>query len=433
MNKRILIIMPRWSERSLWGVMGIKFPYLSLTTLAALTPPDIEVRIMDENVEAIDFDSRPDLVAVSLMTPLAPRGYEIADQFRIRGVPVVVGGVHATMMPEEAEEHADAVVIGEGEILWPEVVADFIRGELKKYYLTDCRVPLASLPWPRRDLLRRGAYLFQNTLQTTRGCPNDCDFCSVTTFYGNTYRFRPVDEVLREIGALKGNLIFFVDDNIIGSRTYAQELFEGLKPLKKRWVSQATLNISREKKLLTLARDSGCLGLFVGFESLTQEILNDLGKSFYRVAQYETAIRRLHDHGIGIQGSFIFGNDHDPPDVFSRVVRFCNQNRLEAVLFSLLTPYPGTRIFHQLLKENRILHFDWEKYDMNHVVFRPRGMEPEALEKGFFEAYKKVYSGFSLMLRLFNSGKSLFLFGPMNLSMRRAWKRIRRREGLDCS
>jgi radical SAM superfamily enzyme YgiQ (UPF0313 family) len=433
MSRKILIIMPRWSEKSLWGVMGIKFPYLSLTTLAALTPPDIEVRIMDENVETIDFDSRPDLVGVSLLTPLAPRGYEIADQFRSRGVPVVVGGVHATMMPEEAEEHADAVVIGEGEILWPELLADFKKGELKKYYLTDRRAPLNSLPLPRRDLLRRGAYLFQNTLQTTRGCPNDCDFCSVTTFYGNTYRFRPVAEVLKEIGALKGNLIFFVDDNIIGSRTYAQELFEGLKPLKKRWVSQATLNISREEKLLTLARDSGCLGLFVGFESLSQEILNGLGKPFYRVAQYETAIRRLHDHGIGIQGSFIFGNDNDPPDVFSRVVRFCNRNRLEAVLFSLLTPFPGTRIFHQLLKENRILHFDWEKYDMNHVVFQPQGMEPEALERGFFEAYKKVYSSASLLKRLFKPGKSLFLFGPMNLSMRRAWKKIRRREGMDGS
>ena len=286
---------------------------------------------------------------------------------------------------------------------------------------------------PRRDLLRRGAYLFQNTLQTTRGCPNDCDFCSVTTFYGNTYRFRPVAEVLQEIGALKGNLIFFVDDNIIGSRTYAEELFEGLKPLKKRWVSQATLNISREEKLLTLARDSGCLGLFVGFESLSQEILNDLGKPFYRVAQFETAIRRLHDYGIGIQGSFIFGNDNDPPDVFSRVVRFCNRNRLEAVLFSLLTPFPGTRIFHQLLKENRILHFDWEKYDMNHVVFRPLGMEPEALEKGFFEAYKSVYSSSSLMKRLFKPSRSLFLFGPMNLSMRRAWNKLRRREGMDRS
>ena len=433
MSRKVLFIMPRWSEKSLWGVMGIKFPYLSLTTLAALTPPEMEVQIMDENVEAIDFDSRPDLVAVSLMTPLAPRGYEIADQFRNRGIPVVVGGVHATMMPEEAEEHADAVVIGEGEILWPEVVADFINGELKKYYLTDRRTPLNAMALPRRDLLRRGAYLFQNTLQTTRGCPNDCDFCSVTTFYGNTYRFRPVADVLQEIRALKGNLIFFVDDNIIGSRTYAQELFEGLKPLKKRWVSQATLNISREKKMLTLARDSGCLGLFVGFESLSQEILNDLGKPFYRVAQYETAIRRLHDYGIGIQGSFIFGNDNDPPDVFSRVVRFCIQNRLEAVLFSLLTPFPGTRIFHQLLKENRILHFDWEKYDMNHVVFRPQGMEPEALEKGFFEAYRKVYSSTSLLKRLFKSGRSLFLFGPMNVSMRRAWKKIRGREGLDSS
>jgi len=353
MSRKILIIMPRWSEKSLWGVMGVRFPYLSLTTLAALTPPDMEVRIIDENVEAIDFDSRPDLVGISLLTPLAPRGYEIADQFRLRGVPVVVGGVHATMMPEEAEEHADAVVIGEGEILWPEVVADFIQGGLKKYYLTDRRAPLNALPLPRRDLLRQGAYLFQNTLQTTRGCPNDCDFCSVTTFYGNTYRFRPVAEVLQEIGGLKGNLLFFVDDNIIGSRAYARELFEGLKPLKKRWVSQATLNISREKELLTLARDSGCLGLFVGFESLTQEILNDLGKPFYRVAQYETAIRRLHDHGIGIQGSFIFGNDQDPPDVFSRVVRFCDQNRLEAVLFSLLPPFRGAGFFHHWLQRNQ--------------------------------------------------------------------------------
>ena len=428
MAKKVFIIMPRWSDKSLWGVMGIKFPYLSLTTLAALTPQELEVRIIDENVEAVDFDSRPDLVAISLLTPLALRGYEIADRFRSRGVPVVVGGVHATMMPEEARQHADAVVIGEGEFLWPEVVADFLKGGLQPYYRTDRRAPLNALPLPRRDLLHRGAYLFQNTLQTTRGCPNDCDFCSVTSFYGNTYRFRPVAEVLQEIGTLKGNLIFFVDDNIIGSKTYARELFEGLKPLKKRWVSQATLHIAREEQLLTLARDSGCLGLFVGFESLNQEILNDLGKPFYRVAQYETAIRRFQEQGIGIQGSFIFGHDHDPPDVFSRVVRFCNRNRLEAVLFSLLTPFPGTRVFQRLLQENRILHFDWEKYDMNHVVFRPKGMEPEALEKGFFEAYKSVYSGYSLMKRLLKPGRSLLLFGPMNLSMRRAWKRILNRE-----
>ena len=423
------MIMPRWPEASLWGLMGIKFPYLSLTTLAALTPPAIKVRIQDENVGPIDFQSLPDLAAISLMTPLATRGYALADQFRARGVPVVLGGVHATMMPEEAREHADAVVIGEGEFLWPAVLEDFSAGKLKPVYRTDRLVPLAALPLPRRELLKRGAYLFQNTIQTTRGCPNDCDFCSVTTFYGNTYRFRPVTEVLKEIETLKGRLIFFVDDNIIGHKNYAQELFAGLIPMKRRWVSQATLSLTRDERLLTLAKDSGCWGLFVGFESLSQEILNGLGKTFYKVNQYETAIRILHDLGIGIQGSFIFGHDEDPPDVFPRVIDFCHRNRMEAVLFSLLTPFPGTRIFQRLLRENRILHFNWEKYDMNHVVFRPRQMTPEMLEKGFLAAYEKVYSAASLAKRLLKANKSLMLFGPMNLSMRRAWKKIIQREG----
>jgi radical SAM superfamily enzyme YgiQ (UPF0313 family) len=422
--KKVCLIMPRWPENSLWGRIGIKFPYLSLTTLAALTPPSWEVRILDENVEAIDFQDLPDLAAVSLMTPLAPRGYAIADQFRARGVPVVLGGVHATMMPEEAKKHAEAVAVGEGETLWPAVLEDFSTGTLKPFYRPDRLIPMQGLARPRRELLKQGAYLFQNTLQTTRGCPNDCDFCSVTTFYGNTYRFRPVAEVLQEIETLKGRLLFFVDDNIIGHKSYARELFQGLIPLKRRWVSQATLSLTRDDELLTLARDSGCLGLFVGFESLSQEILDDLGKPFYKVSQYETAIRILHDQGIGIQGSFIFGHDDDPPDVFSRVVRFCERNRMDAVLFSLLTPFPGTRIFEQMLREDRILHFDWEKYDMNHVVFKPRHLAPEALERGFLEAYEKVYGGASLVRRLFKANRSLLLFGPLNLSMRRAWKKI---------
>jgi radical SAM superfamily enzyme YgiQ (UPF0313 family) len=423
-DKKIYLIMPRWPENSLWGCMGIKFPYLALTTLAALTPPGMEVRILDENVEATDFEDLPDLAAISLMTPLAPRGYAIADRFRSRGVPVVLGGVHATMLPEEAKGHADAVAVGEGELIWPALLGDFYSGFLKPFYRADRLVSLRNLAPPRRELLKRGAYLFQNTLQTTRGCPNDCDFCSVTTFYGNTYRFRPVPEVLQEIGTLKGNLLFFVDDNIIGHKSYAQELFQGLIPLKKRWVSQATLSLTRDEKLLSLARASGCLGLFVGFESLSQEILNDLGKPFYKVSHYETAIRILHDQGIGIQGSFIFGHDEDTPEAFSRVVRFCDRNRMDAVLFSLLTPFPGTRIYQQMLRENRILHFDWEKYDMNHVVFQPRQMAPETLAQGFREAYKRVYGGASLFRRLAKFQRGLLLFGPMNLSMRRAWKKI---------
>ena len=422
--KKIYLIMPRWPENSLWGRIKVKFPYLALTTLAALTPADFEVRVLDENVEAIDFSDRPDLAAISLMTPLAPRGYALADQFRARGVPVVLGGVHATMLPEEAKGHADAVVVGEGELTWPALLEDFTSGSLKPLYRTDRQVPLRGLTPPRRELLKRGAYLFQNTVQTTRGCPNDCDFCSVTTFYGNTYRFRPVPEVLKEIETMKGNLIFFVDDNIIGHKAYAQELFQGLIPLRRHWVSQATLSLTRDEKLLGLARESGCLGLFVGFEALSQEILNELGKPFYKVSQYETAIRILHDQGIGIQGSFIFGHDEDTPEAFSRVVRFCDRNRLDAVLFSLLTPFPGTRIYDQMLREKRILHFDWERYDMNHVVFQPRHMTPEALEQGFLGAYAAVYGGVSLVRRLAKANRSLMVFGPMNLSMRRAWKKI---------
>ena len=259
MSPTILIITPRWPDQSLWGLIGIKFPYLALTTLASLVPDSCEVKIIDENVDPVDFDFPADLVAVSLMTPLAPRGYAIADRFRKKGIPVVIGGVHATMAPEEAARHADAVVVGEGELLWPEVIGDFRAGSLKKRYVRDRFAPLTSLPLPRRELLKRGSYLFQNTLQTTRGCPNDCDFCSVFSFYGRTYRFRPVGEVIQEIKTLKGNLIFFVDDNIIGNRTYARELFENLKPLKRRWVSQATLNLTRDRRLLTLARESGCL------------------------------------------------------------------------------------------------------------------------------------------------------------------------------
>ena len=430
MSPTILIITPRWPDHSLWGLIGIKFPYLALTTLASLVPDSCEVKIIDENVDPVDFDFPADLVAVSLMTPLAPRGYAIADRFREKGIPVVIGGVHATMAPEEAARHADTVVVGEGELLWPEVIEDFRAGSLKKRYVRDRFAPLTSLPLPRRELLKRGSYLFQNTLQTTRGCPNDCDFCSVSSFYGRTYRFRPVGEVIEEIKTLKGNLIFFVDDNIIGNRTYARELFENLKPLKRRWVSQATLNLTRDRRLLTLARESGCLGLLVGFESLSQSILNNLGKTFYRVHQYREAIQILHDQGIGIQGSFIFGHDDDPPDSFDQVVDFCQDNKMDAVLFSLLTPFPGTRIFDRFLEEKRLLHFNWEKYDMNHVVFRPKQMTPEALEKRFLGAYKKIYSLPSVVNRLFKFNRSLFLFVPMNLSMRNAWKKIFRFEGL---
>ena len=418
----INLIVPRWPDGSLWSKVVFRFPYLALTTLAALTPGDVTVRLIDENVEDLDWQALPDLVGISLMTPLAPRGYEIAAAYRQRGVPVVLGGIHATMMPEEAANHADAVVVGEAELLWPQVVADAIEGKLQPLYRASSYPPLAHLPIPRRELLLRQAYFFVNTVQTTRGCPFDCEFCSVTQFFGNTYRLRPIDEVEREIQNLEGRFVFFVDDNIIGDGNYARELFQRLAPYRLKWASQASITIAKDAELLNLARRSGCMGLFIGFESLSQQTLQAMGKSFNRVNAYRDRIKRIHDHGIGIQGSFIFGNDGDTPAVFEHTVRFTTENRLDAALFSILTPFPGTRLYHKMRSEGRILSQDWSRYDMNHVVFQPHGMSPQQLQQGFDWAYRRLYSWSSITRRLFGMRRNLQLFGPQNIGFRRAWQ-----------
>ena len=310
--------------------------------LAGLTDDDWDITIIDENTQRIDFDILPDLVGVSLMTPLAPRGYAIADEYRRRNIPVVLGGIHPTMMPDEAAMHADAVVTGEAEATWTEVLADARTGTLKPRYHAEGFPPLAGMQTPRRDLLNRKSYFFINTVQTTRGCPFDCEFCSVTAFYGRTYRTRPVQDIVREIEQMDGSHLFFVDDNIVGKPDVAKELFQALKPLKKKWFSQASLSIVKDQSLLKLARESGCGGLFVGFESLSQETLKSYGKSVNRAGEYRDAINRLHDHGIGIQGSFIFGADQDDTSVFSDVLRFVEKTHIEAAIFSVLTPFPGT-------------------------------------------------------------------------------------------
>lgn len=418
----INLIVPRWPDGSLWSKVVFRFPYLALTTLAALTPDGVTVRLIDENVEDLDWQALPDLVGISLMTPLAPRAYEIAAAYRQRGVPVVLGGIHATMMPEEAANHADAVVVGEAELLWPQVVADALDGKLQPLYRANGYPLLAHLPIPRRELLRRKAYFFVNTVQTTRGCPFDCEFCSVTQFFGNTYRLRPIDEVEGEIQNLEGRFVFFVDDNIIGDGNYARELFQRLAPYRLKWASQASITIAKDGELLNLARRSGCMGLFIGFESLSQQTLQAMGKSFNRVNAYRDRIKRIHDHGIGIQGSFIFGNDGDTPAVFDDTVRFTTENRLDAALFSILTPFPGTRLYYKMCSEGRILSQDWSRYDMNHVVFQPRGMSPQQLQEGFDWAYRRLYSWSSITRRLFGIRRNLQLFGPQNIGFRRAWQ-----------
>ncbi len=420
---KLVLIAPKWPENSLWGQIYFRFPYLALTNLAALAGEDWKISILDENVEPIDFSAFPDLVAISIMTPLAKRGYEIADSFRKKGVPVVLGGIHPTMMSTEAKTHANAVVLGEAEEIWPQLLDDFKRGNLKSFYKHEKVCNLNGLPIPKRDLLNRKAYFFVNTIQTTRGCPFNCDFCSVTTFFGQSYRTRPVEDVIHEIDQMESGFLFFVDDNIAGSSTYAKKLFRALIPLNIKWFSQASLSIVKDRELLDLARQSGCKGLFIGFESLSQESIKAMGKSINHVDKYKEAIKRVHDYGIGIQGSFIFGTDYDDASVFSDVLRFIERTHLEAVIFSILTPFPGTRLYQKMLQENRLLHTDWEKYDMNHVVYQPRKMTPKKLQEGFNWAYKRLYGYRSIFKRLFPFSRSGLFFSIQNYGFRQAWKK----------
>lgn len=420
---KLFLIAPKWPEGSLWGQIYFRFPYLALTTLAALTSDEWEISILDENVKPLDFSDLPDLAAISIMTPLAKRGYEIADTYRGKKVPVVLGGIHPTMMQEESKAHAEAVVLGEAEEIWFQVLSDFEQGTLKAFYKAPNFCNLKRLPLPKRNLLDRKAYFFVNTIQTTRGCPFDCEFCSVTSFYGRTYRVRPVEDVIDEMASMEGGFVFFVDDNIVGNPSYAKELFKALIPLKVKWFSQAALNIVKDRVLLDLARQSGCKGLFIGFESLSQESLNAMGKSINTVNRYKDEIKMIHDHGIGIQGSFIFGTDQDDNSIFSDVLRFVEKTHLEAVLFSVLTPFPGTRIQEALLRQNRIIHTNWDKYDMNHVVFRPQRMTPAQLQAGLNWAYKRLYGYSSIMKRLFPFKRGGLFYGIQNYGFRQAWKK----------
>jgi len=404
-------------------IKNIWFAHLTLTTLAALTPPDIEVKITDENVEPIDFKEDVDLVGVTGMVMHAPRAYQIAQKFRQRGVPVVMGGPHASSLPHEAKEHVDAVVIGEAENLWEGLIKDFKNGCLKPFYKADGFCSMKKLPFPRLDLLCKDEYMTINCVQTTRGCPHQCDFCHVTHFFGKTYRCRPVDEVIEEVKRLEGDFLVFIDDNIAGNRRYAKELFTRLKPLKKKWASQASMTLTRDPELLKLAAESGCVSLFIGVESLSEENLKDVNKAFNQVHQIEEAMKAVHDYDIMVVAGLIFGLDHDDEGVFERTLRFCERNRIELPSFFLLTPLPGTPLFERMESEGRLLHKDWAQYNGATVVFKPRLMTEETLQRGFNWACKEAYSWGSIFKRVFHPQQRFFTRVLSNVAYRRIAQR----------
>ncbi len=422
---KVLFVSPGWPKGRLWGELGFKFPSLSLAALAAVTPPEWSVTLWDENIEPGFPVSDADLVAITAMTPQAPRAYQIAARFRAQGKTVVMGGFHASNLPEEAQLHVDAVVVGEGEIIWPRLLGDFVRGELERLYRSADLIEMTAIPSARREIFSGKKYLFTNTLQTTRGCPFDCEFCSVTAFYGRRYRKRPVDDVLAELEILrqKNSFIFFVDDNLVADRNYALQLFSGMAGMGLKWLSHAPIDFADDREFIRSAGEAGCIALFVGFESLNQESLAAMGKVTNTARLYKDNANVFRDSGIGILGSFVLGTDNDTPEIFPQLLRFCEDARLEAAIFPILTPYPGTVVRRRLEAEGRILSNSWEDYDMEHVTFQPKGMTPAQLQEGYDWLNSSFYSFGSMYRRLWKMHRSLQVFLPMNIGFRSAIKR----------
>lgn len=429
--KKLLLISPLATKSLLGGDFYFRLPTLGLLKVAALTPPDWELKISDEKVEPLDLNESADLVGITAMTPAVSRAYQIADHYRAKGIKVVMGGMHASKLPQEALQHCDSVVVGEAEGLWTNVLEDFKNGELKSIYKHATFPSLANLPIPNWNIYRDKKYLPVHFVETTRGCPHDCEFCSVTNSFGGKFRNRPVDEVEREIQNLKPfdgrftlkNVVFFVDDNIISNKTYAKEFLRRIIPYNLKWLGQTSVNIVKDDEILDLCRKSGCMGLLVGFESLSHDNLSRMGKGFNRPDNYFDVIKKVHDYGIGINGSFVFGFDHDDEGVFERTVEFTIKAKLEIGYFSILTPYPGTMLYDQFNSEGRIIDRDWSRYNTNNVVFKPKCMSPEKLLYGYYDALKSFHSYSSIYKRLWGTTAKWNFFLPMNLGFRQTIKK----------
>lgn len=421
--KKILLINPAYKGSLHSNIKVLALPPLNLAIIARYTPDHYDVEIVDEAMEDLDLEARVDLVGITCMTPLAPRAYEIASRFRARGIPVVMGGIHVSYMTEEALRYADAVVVGEGENVWPKLLEDFERGQMQKVYRMTEPPEIENLLAPRRDLLK-GKY-FVETVQTGRGCPINCNFCSVTAFNGSRYRVRNIDSVIDEINSIKSKRIFIVDDNIVGQGPRyirrAKDFFDRLTDCNKEWGGQTCLSIVEHDDVLKAAQRSGCKGMLIGFESLDAATIDSMHKSVNlrpNTRNFSDAIKKIHDHGIAIVGCFIFGTEGQNKDAFRRTIDFVLENEIDAVQMTLETPLPGTAFYKQMVEENRLLLTDypndWRHYTIFEPVFKMNGMTPREAYEGLLEAYAEVSSFRSSLVRgikTFRNTRSLFSTG----------------------
>ncbi len=423
---RVKLILPALTEAKSPYFRPIKyslFPPLGLATLAGHLPPGAQIDLQDEHVETLRLDDEPDLVAIQVYITSARRCYELADHYRARGAHVVLGGLHVTALPEEALRHADTVCLGPGDDAWPEFLADYRAGRPGRVYRSRIR-SLGGLPPVRRDLIKRSLYLVPNSLVVSRGCPHRCDFCYKEAFFkgGRSFYTQRVDVALAEIEDLPGRHLYFLDDHLLADSRFAAALFDGMRGMGRLWQAASTVQAVLRPGLLEKAAESGLRSLFVGFETLDSVALGSLHKPQNLHQDYSRAVRRLHELGVMVNGSFVFGTDHDDPSVFDRTVEWAIGQGIETATFHILTPYPGTKLYERLASEGRLLHSNWDLYDTRHAVFRGRSMSPSELETGYWRAYRDFYAWRSILRGAWS--KSGALNRLRHLAYAGAWKKL---------
>src|SRR5271157_4322634 len=423
MPKLMLITASSPEVRRVRRARVLNFQQITMPYLAARVPASWDVIHVDKEAEEIDWSIDADVVGITFHTPSAFHAYDIATRFRSRGICVVMGGPHVTLLPEEASQYADVIFIGEAEGLWEEFLKSFEAGSYLGVYQQTSAPSIENIPMARKELFHRHDYT-NGVLFATRGCPNQCDFCTVTVMYRHKLRKRPIAEVAAEYASFKGNVIIFWDDNIAGDLEYAKGLFRAIAPYRKWWSSQASIHAGRDDEFLEAAAHSGCKQLFLGLESISQQSMAEVNKGFNRVDEYLQIIERIHAHGIAVQAGIVFGFDHDTTEIFKDTIDLLENARVQNATFNILTPFPGTPLFRRMEAEGRILTRDWRKYNSrDDVVYQPRQMSAAELLAGYRYANERFYSLTSAAKRLARSPVQLWWTLPLNLAYGYQWRR----------
>lgn len=400
-------LMRKWKQPK-----SHRYPGLGLLYVAALCPQSTDIRLVDDEFEKIPYDEETDLVGITVLTANSNRAYEISNHYRQKGIPVVLGGMHVTSCQEEASNYADSVVVGEAEDTWPELLKDFNAGKLRPMYTSSNDADLANKPFPRRDLVNKTEYTTINTVQATRGCPFNCEFCSITALLGRRTRCRPVEEVVEEIKSLEGTEFLLNDDNLAQKIDYYKELFRRLIPLKKMWVGEASWNIVKDEETLELLRESGCRGLAIGFESLEpQDGVSKIMPSKNIFLLYKEVVRKLHEHNLIVYANFLFGFDNENVTTFEKTLEFALESKIDAAQFGIIKPFPGTPFYKRLIKEGRLTEKKWYNYTGWNVCYKLKNMPERTFLQKFSWITNEFFTYPRILSRVIRASKRTGLYG----------------------